>query len=444
MLQIAIHRLTLIVLLGALTACAGNTSYRGNTQAICIAQQENDCADAALQHHAPQQSDEYYLGFVEYDDQGQLRDRKQLQAVLNGLYPIAGTEDVLIVVFVHGWQHDASPGDANVAAFRRLLTKLARVEHERKIGRKVLGVYLGWRGESVTVPGIKQLTFWERKNTAHEVGQQGITEVLLKLEEIVNIKAGIEETVPKPLNSRLVVIGHSFGGAVVYAALQQVLTDRFIDSRRGKTYTGGAKGFGDLVVLVNPAFEALRYAPLYDLSQEHCRSFKDQLPLFAILTSENDLATKYAFPAGRAFSTLFETHNTLIRNTCTEKGKEVEQIIDEGTADRQAVGHFVPYLSHRLNPASSQPRRANTSDFRQLKALWTKQSFRGQIPFEGSELVHLGKTQPLNPYLNIQVEKTLIADHNDIWGVQVLNFVRDLIVISTLPESTALPEEGDK
>ena len=442
MFHITIRSITLVVLLGVLAACAGNTPYRGNIQATCIAHQETDCTDSALQHHAPQQGDEYYLGFVEYDDQGQLRDRKQLQAVLDGLYPIAGTQDVLIVVFVHGWQHNASPGDANVAAFRQLLTKLARVEHDRKNGRKVLGIYLGWRGESVTVPGLKQLTFWERKNTAHEVGQQGITEVLLKLEEIVNVKAGMEESVPKPINSRLVVIGHSFGGAVVYAALQQVLTDRFIDSRRGKTHAGGAQGFGDLVVLVNPAFEALRYAPLYDLSQERCRGFRDQLPLLAILTSENDLATKYAFPTGRAFSTLFEAHNTLIRNTCSELGKEVEQLIDEGTADRQTVGHFVPYLSHRLNPASSQPRRASTSDFRQLKALWSEQSFGGKIPFEGSELVHLGKTQPLNPYLNIQVEKTLIADHNDIWGDQVLNFVRDLILISTLPESTAQPDES--
>lgn len=438
MLQNTIRHIALIVLLCALTACAGNTSYRGNIQTTCIAQQETDCADSALQHHAPKQLDEYYLGFVEFDDQGQVRDRRQLQAVLDGLYPIAGTQDVLIVVFVHGWHHNARPGDANVDAFRRLLTKLARVESAGN-GRKVLGVYLGWRGESITVPGIKDLTFWERKNTAHEVGQQGIPEVLLKLEEIVNVKASYEEVVPKPLNSRFVVIGHSFGGAVVYSALQQILADRFVDSRRGKSVRDDAKGFGDLVVLVNPAFEAMRYATLYDLSQEYCRRyFPTQLPRLAILTSENDLATKYAFPAGRIFSTLSETHNTLTRNICTESGQS-KLIIDESVADRQAVGHFVPYLSHRLVSSSSQPRRAAASDFRELKRLWATQSFSNRISFEGSELIHLGNTQPLNPYLNIQVDKALIADHNDIWGDQVLNFVRDLIVISTLPVTPAAP-----
>ncbi len=429
-----IRHLALVVLLCALTACAGNAPYRGSIQTTCISQQETDCADSALQNHTPKQRDEYYLGFVEFDDQGQLRDRGQLQAVLDGFYPIAGTQDALIVVFVHGWHHNARPGDANVDAFRRLLTKLARVESAGS-RRKVLGVYLGWRGESVTVPGIKDLTFWERKNTAHKVGQQGVAEVLLKLEEIVNVKADTEEAVPKPLNSRFVVVGHSFGGAVVYTALQQIFTDRFIDSRRGKSYRDDAKGFGDLVVLMNPAFEALRYATLYDLSQEYCRVyFPSQLPRLAILTSENDLATKYAFPIGRTFSTLFETHNTLTRHTCTEHGKS-ELVIDESKADRQTVGHFMPYLSHRLVPASSQLRRDVASDFRQLNRLWAAQLFSNRISFEGSELVHLGKTQPLNPYLNIRVDKALIADHNDIWGDQVLNFIRDLIVISTLPGS---------
>lgn len=440
MFLITIRQFSLVVLLSALSACSGNTSYRGNIQTTCIAQQETDCADSALQHHAPKQADEYHLGFVEFDDQGQLRDPGQLKAVLDGFYPIAGTHDVLIVVFVHGWHHNARPGDTNVDAFRRLLTKLARVESTGN-GRKVLGVYLGWRGESVSVPGIKNLTFWERKNTAQEVGQQGIPEVLLKLEEIVNVKAGTEEAVPKPLNSRFVVIGHSFGGAVVYAALQHILTDRFLDSRRGKSVRDDAKGFGDLVVLMNPAFEALRYAALYDLSQESCRRyFPSQLPRLAILTSENDLATKYAFPIGRAFSTLFETHNELTRTTCTERGRSTITI-NESTADRQAVGHFIPYLSHRLAPAANQPRRTDASDFRQLRELWAAQPFSNKISFEGSELVHLGKTQPLNPYLNIRVDKALIADHNDIWGDEVLNFVRDLIVISTLPEVSP-PRKG--
>ena len=51
------------------------------------------------------------------------------------------------------------------------------------------------------------------------------------------------------------------------------------------------------------------------------------------------------------------------------------------------------------------------------------------------QLVHLGKTHPFNPYLNIRVDKRLIPNHNDIWGDEVIGFIRDLITVSTMPQS---------
>jgi len=224
------HSLFLLTLLPVLvfSGCAQNSAYRTDYQS-CVYTQSTDCADRAIQHHAPGQSGEYYLSFIEFDDQGQLWDREQLHKVLNSYQTIAGTHDVLLVAFIHGWHHNADPEDGNIKEFRRLLTKLSQAESNGGTGRQVLGVYIGWRGESITIPVINATTFWDRKNTAHKVGQQGVTEVLLKLEEIVNVKAGMETTKPQPLNSRLVTIGHSFGGAVLYTALQQILEDRFID-----------------------------------------------------------------------------------------------------------------------------------------------------------------------------------------------------------------------
>src|SRR5690606_31520086 len=132
--------------------------------------------------------------------------------------------DVLLVVFVHGWKHSAAPGDTNIETFRNALASLsaadARLRSEAGApSRQTVGVYLGWRGGSVSIPGIKELTFWERKNTAHKVGHGSVTEVLSRLELIKRTRNVIESD----NNSRLVVVGHSFGGAVVYAAVGQLL-----------------------------------------------------------------------------------------------------------------------------------------------------------------------------------------------------------------------------
>ncbi|MCP4702951.1 MAG: lipase [Gammaproteobacteria bacterium] len=358
------------------------------------------------------------------------------------MIPGSGTHNgVLLVAFVHGWHHNASPCDNpcdnknNVQKFRKLLKGLAKTEaiNSQKRGysaRKVLGMYVGWRGESVTIPVVNSLTFWERKNTAHKVGTQGVAEVFLKLEQIVNVKnSELNESADG--RSRLVILGHSFGGAVVFTALRQILTDRFIDSRAGKKHQGNANGVGDFVVLVNPAFEAMRFAPLYDISQEKCHNFDTQLPKLAILTSEADWATGYAFPAGRMLSTLFETHSTstLKRNYCNDKGEQV-MMLDEGEADRKAIGHFEAFRTHRLLPAPKAARSDNY--FQTLHEKWVQQKPAASMIFDGVELQHLNHTKPLNPYLNIYVDKELIGDHNDIWGDKVLSFLHDLIMLSTI------------
>lgn len=429
--------LLIITTLFVMSGCAQNAAYRSDFTP-CTFNQQGDCIKNAIQHHAPGEENEYRLAFVEFDDKGLLRHREQMEAVFNDYYPVAAEDDIMMIVFIHGWHHNAMSGDSNIQEFRNLLEKIARIENASRDAknhksRKVLGLYVGWRGESVLVPLLNETTFWERKNTAHNVGLQGVTELLLKLEEIVNIKKGME-TEPRPLNSRFVVIGHSFGGAVLYTSLQQVLADRFIDSRSDKTFSDDAKGFGDLVLLINPAFEAIRFATLYDMSQQGCRSyFPTQLPRMAILTSEKDYATKYLFPAGRIFSTFFESHTTLKRHQCTANGPK-ELTVKEGKADRTTVGHFEPFLTHKLEPSTTKLLRSSDFNYRQLQTAWSRQTHEGTLHFENTNLIHLGKTRPLNPYLNIKVNKKLIPDHNDIWGDSVVSFIRDLIVLSTLPE----------
>ena len=422
-----------------LSACSHNGIYRGNYSDECTFKKEGDCAGNALQIGGTGTDYEYRLGFIEYDDQGQLWAREQQDSVLDRYLRLAGMQDVIVLTFIHGWHHSAEPGDTNVAEFRDMLASVSAQEaassaqHNRD-RRPVLGVYIGWRGDSLAIPFVNHTTFWDRKATAHEVGRKGVTEALLRLEELVNVRNTFKDGEP-PSTSRLVVIGHSFGGAVVYSSLQKILNDRFINSRKGKIFGGNAEGFGDMVILMNPAFEALRFSSLLELSQERCRGyFPGQLPKLAVLTSETDLATKWAFPAGRFFSTLNERHRDMERYECPKPGMVNHKpvTIPQWSADKNTIGHFEPYHTHYLKPPKENA--PTTFDLERAYFEWSAHDPEQQDIYTTVDLYSKQRTTARNPYMNIIVDEALMDGHNDIWGDQIIGFISELITVSTTPQ----------
>lgn len=442
----------LLVLLTALlvSACAPHKMYRTD-YSLCVSDEpETACKLNALQEYRDAENSEqsYVLGFIEFDDQGQVFDRHQMHKVLEYLNELASREDesMLTVVFVHGWKHSAAPADGNIKTFRKTLRHLAATESRvgksfGKKPRRVTGVYLGWRGGSVTAPVVKELTFWDRKNTAHKVGRGGVTEVLNRIELVRETKhavAGADSS-----DHRLVIVGHSFGGAVVFSSLSQILENGFIHTEGPKGTVSDPRGFGDLVVLINPAFEAMNYAPLSDMSTERGTYFRSQLPVLAVLTSEADDATGRAFPIGRWFSTVFEKTRDMERDNAVTQQTET---IKQNKANITAVGHFAPYLTHSLNARDAgQPGAARQLSADRSAALFyrTSQSWEDDTPgsrieFPSSELIRTDNSAGRNPYLNIKVDGELIRDHNDIDDPRIIEFITQLILISSQSED---PEE---
>lgn len=433
----------------AVSACAPHQIYRTD-YSLCVSDEpETECEIHALQANRdvanPEQG--YVLGFIEFDDQGQLFDRRQMRAVLDRVFELASPEDqdLLMVVFVHGWKHSAAPGDGNIATFRRVLERLSATEtrigqRSEKKPRKVVGLYLGWRGGSVALPLVKELTFWDRKKTAHKVGRGGVTEVLNRIELVRQTKGSVTGT--DGLGTRLVVVGHSFGGAVVFSALSQILESGFIHTVGPAGQVSNPRGFGDLVVLINPAFEAERYAPLSDMSTERGTYFQSQLPVLAVLTSEADDATGRAFPVGRWFSTLFEKTRDMQRDNGVTG--EVETI-NQHDANITAVGHFDPYITHSLRAKDAhQPNTVGqlsverSADlFYRVSQSWEDDEPGSRIEFPRSELIRTQTSAGRNPYLNVRVDGELIKDHNDIDDPRVIEFVTQLILISSQSEDPA-------
>jgi len=434
---------TFLILVAALSGCAPLMQYRTQYD-LCISPSREfspNCDTHAIQQMPSTDGASYLLGFIEFDDRGQLWDRKQMGSVIDKLTTEAANKDLLMMVFVHGWKHSAAPHDGNIETFRKILSGLSEDENHisqlsGRPARQVAGVYLGWRGGSVTVPVVENLTFWDRKNTAQNVGHGGVTEVLNRLERLKLDKDSIYEGGSA---TQLVVIGHSFGGAVVHTALAQILESRFIHTTGPSGTQGNVDGFGNLVVLINPAFEAGQFALLSDMSAERGSYFGSQSPVMAILTSEADYATRYAFPAGRRLSTLFEsTRDTKRWNAVTRQ----EETISEDEANVTAVGHFGPYRTHRLYP-QNEASRGSTPELSSRESVratliaasgWKNDKPGSKIPFASLTLERTDTSAGREPYLVIYVDKSLITDHNDIDDQRIIDFLKRLVLIATLSD----------
>lgn len=425
---------------GAFGCCTPLVQYRTDYRPCVSADLSRDCADRAIQEYRPAaQTAGFSLGFIEFDDQGQLFDRAQMYAVLDYISRRAAEDDFLAVVYVHGWKHNAREGDDNIEHFRDALLRLSATEAalsqtQDRSARRVLGVYLGWRGASLSIAGIENLTFWDRKNTAHKVGHGQVTETLNRLDQLRQARDA--ESATGESRSRLVVIGHSFGGAVVHSALGQILEERFVRTAAGAATDADVVGFGNLVVLINPAFEALLYSPLSDMSTERASYFESQLPVLAVLTSEADQATRIAFPIGRWLCTRFERERTqLRRNPISHQSKRIR----ECDTNIIAVGHFEPYRTHMLQAAAAsdpaavraRPAGERAQSVMRVAENWENDQPGSQIAFPGSVLTRGRDSAGRNPYLMVGVDRALIPDHDSIWDPRVESFISHLILVSS-------------
>ncbi len=259
--------------------------------------EQRKVAEASIERHPA-----FTLGIVEFNDEGLAWSRVQRSAVLAMLREKGNQNGALIVVFVHGWKHNATVCDDNVACFRRVLAGLAQVEATKPQNRRaVIGVYVGWRGLSYCREPARTLSVWSRKRVGEKLGESQGREFLREVLRIYkDFKRDHDDT-------RLVVAGHSLGAGVVYSAFGPLVTQALndaLDNRTGSQIEpidhAGDIPLPDLVVLANPAFEAELYKrtqrDLEKMERLHLQFAPGQLPLLLTVSSESDMATHRIFP----------------------------------------------------------------------------------------------------------------------------------------------------
>jgi hypothetical protein len=395
--------------------------------------------------HRQENDREYSLGVVEFDDQGWYHSRVQAQNVFDHVAALARREPTIIVVFIHGWHHNACASDGNLACFRATLELLDRevnqphyvtaraiLGHPGKL--QIAGIYLGWRGRSVPT-ALKYLTFWDRKAAGHRTGGSDLREFLLRLGAL---QRDINRTGPL---TGLVTVAHSFGGAVAERALFQDISRPLAEN---VPITGKVdlrepprllEGFGDLVVLINPAFEASLYHNVADLSARATYA-SSQSPILLTLSAENDGPRKTVFPIGRFFSLLSQGIASR----------------EQGEAVRVALGNDSSQVTHFLkldpsadwqgpDPASDGCGSGVELDARQREAfsagnlgnrLPTASDLRGaliatklagEVHLYGTVLTPKPGVDPDLPFLVVQVSKHIINGHNGFFNPRLINFL---------------------
>jgi pimeloyl-ACP methyl ester carboxylesterase len=314
---------------------------------------------------------DYSIGYAEFDDQGwAYRDDAQLKVIEQQMAedindPNHRADDYLVLVFVHGWHHNAHDNDCNVQEFRQMVRITSEaIKGAIKAGnlttpRRVIGIYAGWRGESVDAAGLRYTTVLDRRNSAERVAKGSIRKLFADLHSF-------ERRQPRADKVRTVVIGHSFGGLIVFSALSEGMIDGYtlagLDQEHHPCTAAEAQAligqqsaiWPDGVVLINPAFESSRFEPLYRILEERkpCDLVPDKygktrmvVPSLIVVTAENDHWTGKYFTIGRSMLTLFEGYDRT----------EPVATTAERSANLHAIGFNSPYETQTLSLVDGKP-----------------------------------------------------------------------------------------
>jgi hypothetical protein len=495
--------LLLLVVPALLAACAKLVPYRDlkvqasredcadTYQSIDREDASTDATETALldEKHAHclrsswEKHPRYDLFTVEFDDQGWLagaaeepdtaaRQIDQLIAFLKSKIEGADgkpAQPLSIILYTHGWHHSADAKDGNVIAFRRLLANTVEFEKqlclwkrgnksvapadctEQEAGvannsrvRSVVGIYVGWRGDSILGPGIRHTSIWDRKLTAEKVAIGSVQELYASIHNFwqqhsCHLK---DEYSPDCVDARLLNVGHSFGGLITYRGLAPRLMTGIVETFRKDLkpeQVSYAYGFGDMTVLINPAFEGTRFEALaraasrrkYEEAKgngEYDRSA--QLPVLVVAQSKGDFATRTAFPLFRHVTTLLE-----------------RSVGDEAASNLDTIGWNPRYVTHELRLIAKTPCWSDPGAplFKKVseEGEWAEGHLKNKMRvFNESEIQfcnglvlkkssdnaseHKLERPPFYPLWVIQTEKDVIADHNDFTNPHFVDFIRTL------------------
>lgn len=365
---------------------------------------------------APPQIDatgSYIFSYFRLDEIGRPLYGDEVTSITAAVRDHPTTVGPLVVVFVHGWKHDTSSHDSDMQSFRKLLDELAasQATHSSIWRRRVVGVFVDWPANDASSLGpLQNLTFWQVRDRADRVGRAGeVSKLLNHLNAVVPENHGL-----------LLVIGHSFGARLVFESVQQTMASNVISEGKavpGDQCTGNrvchqVRGFGDLVVLLNPAFEAAQYTAFHQFSGGNWATtipsdrsvYQDveawptvQPPLLLVIGAKNDEATTKAWPMAH---------------------------FGDDPAMTTTLTNYMPYITHEIrclnSPVVGVPALTPGPSATDVSGILDR-----TLPFSPGGcgmLIPVGALSN-SPFIVARADREILDGHNGIWSPALRTFI---------------------
>ena len=365
---------------------------------------------------------EVALAHVEIDDQGELIRFEQLRRVTDRI-KAESSEPLLLLVYVHGWNRNSSEklvtGAKDLLNFRKKLTEVSKVSE-----RKVMGVFVSWRGRSLS-PFPVGIDYFHRHAAARRAGGLGGTEVLYEL-------GGAARAANS--RNRVVMIGHSLGGAMLESAVGEAVAGQVV-SRHARGLRLRRRDFpADLFITVNSAESAIAARQLVSVFKNRGIQEVEGGPLLVSLTSEEDTITSYFSPLGNIIGRWVPGFNFF--NTGVSGRYRVDEELDpkrgtQAAAHRTTVGHFDPLFSHRYVRLASE---LKVDGVRELVLANQRPSRKGGflVRSEGENFFYEGVPGAYNdtPYWVVPVPRSILKGHSDQWNDAFTGMMTVMIALS--------------
>jgi hypothetical protein len=254
----------------------------------------------------------FAVAVVEFDDQGEPWDLAQLDAAVEVIrrFNADSKHGVILYQFIHGWKSNASrdpDSGMRLAWFRGQVSRLAEASESSALrtgepARPVVGLFIGWRGRTYSLPILIDASFWNRRVAAHRVASMRLVEVLQR-----TLRAAMEDP-----DSKSFLLGHSMGGMILEKTMSPIVMAEVL----AVAETEGSIGLGyDLVVSANPSTEALYTKQLIDvlkktdvglvLENEDGNRQPVEGPMMVSFTSEGDAVTRWMVPFAMSLNSVF-------------------------------------------------------------------------------------------------------------------------------------------